>query len=151
MELSVVRERILATPLAKKLPEEMKQRFVMVLLWVADTVDVSREEVLFQLGDRGTKEGCLILEGMVRIKTESNDTKTIEAPDILGEVQLFTPDGFRTATVEVVVGGKILKWKWKDWSREAQAFYTADEWNTLKLILAKSAGARDSDLFPGAR
>lgn len=147
MELSEMRERILETPLAKKLPEEMKQRFVMVLLWVADTQDVSREEVLFQIGDRGTKEGCLILEGLVRIKTESNDTKTIEAPDILGEVQLFTPDGFRTATVEVVVGGKILKWKWKDWASEAQSFYTPEEWNTLKLILAKSAGAREGDLF----
>ena len=28
---------------------------------------------------------------MVRIKTEADDKKTIEAPDILGEVQLFTP------------------------------------------------------------
>ena len=147
MKLSEIRERILETPLAKQLPEDMKQRFVMILLWVADTKDVSREDLLYPLGERGTKEGCLILEGMVRVKTEEQNTKTIEAPDIFGEVQLFTPDGVRTATVEVVVGGTTLTWKWKDWSAEAQIFFSDDEWNALKLILAESAGTREHDLF----
>ena len=59
----------------------MRQRFVMVLLWIADTEEVSRTEELFRSGEVDTDRGCLILEGMVRVVSESDANKTIEAPD----------------------------------------------------------------------
>lgn len=147
MELADMRERILDTPLVQKLPEAMRQRFAMILLWVSQTRDVSREEKLFQQGDARNNEGCLILEGMVRIITEEQHTKTIEAPDILGEVQLFTPQGTRTATVEVVVGGKILVFGWKDLGRQAREFFSEDEMAKLKKIITDSAWTREKNLF----
>ena len=147
MELAEIRERIQATPLVKKLPDSMQQRFVMMILWLAQTREVSRADKIFEQGAKDTDEGCLILEGMVRIITEDSDNKTIEAPDILGEVQLFTPQGARTATVEVVVGGKILLFKWFEVAEQARKFYNDEEMATLKKIIHASAWTREKDLF----
>jgi len=151
MELQTIRQRILATPLVSKLPEAMRQRFVQMLLWLADTREVSREEHLFKLGDKHNDEGVLILEGMVRIITESSERKTIEAPDILGEVQLFTPEGARTATVEVVVGGQILTFQWKTLAAEAKRVYSEDEWQTLRKTITESAWRREAGLFDAVK
>ena len=146
MTLGLIRERIENTPLIKRLPEAMRQRFVMILLWIADTEEVSRTEELFRTGEVDTDRGCLILEGMVRIVSESDANKTIEAPDILGEVQLFTPQGQRTATVEVVVGGEVLTFSWKGFGTTAKQFYTPEEMQTLKAMIAESAWAREDNL-----
>ncbi len=147
MELGDIRQRIKDTPLVKKLPEDMQQRFVMMILAIAETKEVSREEKIFEQGAKDTDQGCLILEGMVRIITEDSDNKTIEAPEILGEVQLFTPQGARTATVEVVVGGKILLFKWRDLSELSKTLYNNDEMATLKKIIQESAWTREKNLF----
>ena len=146
MNLGLMRERITTTPLSQQLPENMRDRFIMALLYVADTEEVTRTQELFRKGEADTDRGCLILEGMVRIKTEKDDKKTIEAPDILGEVQLFTPQGTRTATVEVVVGGEILTFSWKDFGHCAKSLYSPEEMQTLKKIIADSAWAREEHL-----
>ncbi len=147
MELGEIRQRIQDTPLVKKLPEDMRQRFVMMILALAETKDVSREEKIFEQGAKDTDQGCIILEGMVRIITEESDKKTIEAPEILGEVQLFTPQGARTATVEVVVGGKILLFKWLELSELSKTFYNEEEMAALKKIIKESAWTREKNLF----
>lgn len=147
MQLSLIRERILDTPLAKKLPEPMRQRFVKILLWIAKTEEVSREQELFKQGETDTDRGCLILEGMVRIITEKSGSKTIDAPDILGEVQLFTPKGERTATVEVVVGGEILTFGWRDFASQAREQFNNEEMATMRNLIAESAWAREDKLL----
>lgn len=146
MDLATIRERILATPLVSRLPDGMRQRFVMILLWLSDTREVSREETLFEQGESDTDDGCLILEGMVRIKTESAANKTIEAPDILGEVQLFTPNRQRTATVEVVVGGNVLTFSWHELAKVAKEHFTEAEFADLKRVITESAWTREENL-----
>lgn len=146
MNLADMRTRILTTPLAKKLPDDMQKRFAMILLWVSDTAEVSREDRLFEQGAKDTDTGMLILEGMVRIITDGATKKTIEAPDILGEVQLFTPEGTRTATVDVVVGGVILTFRWKELGDLAREFFTDDEMETLRSLIMESAWTREKNL-----
>ena len=147
MELGEIRQRIQDTPLVKKLPQDMQKRFAMMLLAIAETRDMSREEKIFEQGAKDTDQGCLILEGMVRIITEESDKKTIEAPEILGEVQLFTPQGARTATVKVVVGGTILLFKWRTLSQLAKTFYNEEEMSNLRKIIHESAWTREKNLF----
>lgn len=146
MDLATIRERVLATPLVSRLPDDMRQRFVMILLWLSDTREVSREEKLFEQGDSDSDDGCLILEGMVRVKTESASNKTIEAPDILGEVQLFTPNRQRTATVEVVVGGIVLTFSWHALAKTAREYFSDDEFTELKRVITESAWTREDNL-----
>lgn len=147
MELEQMRERILGTPLVKSLPENMQLRFTMILLGYSETKEVTREQQIFKQGEKDTGTGCIIIEGMVRIITEQDNKKTIEAPDILGEVQIFTPDRVRTATVEVVVGGKILVFSWKDVGKATQEIFTSDEMKLFRKVIAKSAWTRDKSVF----
>ncbi len=147
MELSTIRDRIANTPLVKKLPEGMRKRFAGALLWISTTDDASRTQLLIEQGEKNKDLGVLILEGMVRIKTESSQTKTIEAPDILGEVQLFMPDRARTATVEVVVGGKILTFSWQALAAECRAVFNEEEMGTLRKAIFDSAWTREQGLF----
>jgi len=147
MELEQMRERILSTPLVQKLPEGMRLRFAMILLGFAETREVAREEQIFKQGDRDAGTGCIIIEGMVRIITEEDNSKTIEAPDILGEVQIFTPDRVRTATVEVVVGGKILVFSWKEVGAASQEIFSADEMKAFRKVIAESAWTREKSVF----
>lgn len=146
MELSTLRGRILDTPLVRSLPDKMRNKMVMLLLWISETEEVTREQKLFVQGDVDTDRGCLILEGMVRIITEGNNRNTINAPDILGEVQLFTPNGERTATVEVVVGGEILTFGWLEFGAEARKIMSEEEFAVLKKMIAESAWTRDNNL-----
>jgi hypothetical protein len=147
MDLSTIRERILATPLVMKLPAPMHQRFAQSLLWIAQTKEVSRAQHLIEQGEKHQDQGVLILEGMVRIKTEEGVSKSIEAPDILGEVQLFTPGRARTATVEVVVGGEILVFSWDGLAQECRRIFSEDEMRTLKEAIYSSAWTREKGLF----
>jgi len=147
MDLSTIRERILSTPLVKKLPAPMHQRFAQALLWISDTKDVARTQNLIEQGEKHSDQGVLILEGMVRVKTEDGVSKTIEAPDILGEIQLFTPGRARTATVEVVVGGKILAFAWTTLAQECQRIFSDDEMKTLREAIYSSAWTREKGLF----
>lgn len=146
MDLVTIRERMLATPLFKRLPETMHQRLAQALLWIAQTEDVSREQRLFELGQKNDDEGVIVLEGMVRIITEQDRNKTIEAPDVLGEIQLFTPERTRTATVEVVVGGTILRFQWRDLARELKAVLSGEEMETLRKAIVDSAWQREQFL-----
>ena len=151
MELADIRERILKTPLIRQLPEAMKPRIAMILLWVSKTQEIQREDKIFKQGQRDTGTGCIILEGMVRIITEESDKKTVEAPDILGEVQLFTPDGVRTATVQVVVGGEILTFSWTDFGKAARQFFDEEEMETLKKAITECAWMRQKNLLERLR
>lgn len=144
MELELIRSRILETPLVQRLPESLQQRFVMMLLWLGHERKVSREEVLFKMGDKHADQGCVILEGMVRVNSERKKDKTIEAPDILGELQLFTPEKARTATVEVVVGGSVLHFAWSDLAKEARQFFNDKEFDDLKRSIAEVAWTREN-------
>lgn len=149
MHLKLMRERILATSLLKALPETMRQRFAMILLWVSETRDVSRKDKLFVQGDLDAGTGCVVLEGMVQVRTEENPdaVKHIDAPDILGEVQLFTPQGQRSATVEVVVGGTIMTFVWHDLGVAARQFFDEEEMASLKRVITESAWRREENLF----
>ena len=147
MELATIRERILATPLVKKLPPEMHQRFTQSLLWIGETKEASRTQHLIEQGEKHEDQGVLILEGMVRIKTEDGVSKSIEAPDILGEIQLFTPGRARTATVEVVGGGLILVFSWDALAQECRRIFNEDEMRTLKEAIYSSAWTREKGLF----
>ena len=147
MELSMLRERILDTPLVRSLHPQMRKKMVMLLLSIAETEEVTREQKLFVQGDVDVDKGCLILEGMVRVATEGTMRNMISAPDILGEVQLFTPKGERTATVEVVVGGEILTFGWHEFGSEAQKLMSKDEMSELKRMIKDSAWTRDEKLL----
>ena len=146
MELGDIRSVILSTPLVKNLHDDMRPRFVMMLLHLSETKEMSRGDVLFLKGDRETDTGCLILQGEVEVQREGKGI-FVEAPEIIGEMHLFTPEGERTATVEVTVGGLRLEFEWGALGSLARQFYSPEELDILKKAIVGYAWKRDASLF----
>jgi hypothetical protein len=135
------------TPLVTFMPEEMRWRFVDAVLDVAQSDETRSGDVLFKLGDRNTDEGLFILEGAVKATRANGEARFLEAPDVLGEVQLFTPGAERTATVEVVYGGAVLRFSWRELGALAQSIFNAAELAELRRAIRESAHAREKDLL----
>ncbi len=149
MELQDLRERILNTPVVQSMPEKIRTRFCMALLWVSESQEVTLGEHLFLKGDQESDAGCILLLGSVEIyRQDGTHPVTVQAPDILGEMHLFSPGGQRTATVEVSSRGSVLRFEWQTLAKTAAHFLSKEEMATVNEILKKCAWKRDPGLFP---
>ena len=145
LSVEAIRKSILQIPLCRKLPDSMRDRFAMILMWISAPRELSRGQRLYAQGDPGGREGCLLLEGMVEITRAGGQTKYVESPEILGEGSQFMKTMERTASVDVVVGGMELTFAWKDLGRWSVRVFTKEERQTLKRIIAETAWARSGD------
>jgi len=147
MELQEIREEILNVPVFKGLPEAMHPRLLTGLLSIARTRQVTRGDFLFLQGERETDTGCLLLQGAVEVRRDGETPVYVQAPDILGEMRLFTPQGQRTATVEVTVGGVILEFQWGAFGIVSRHLFDKQELTLLKKAIVDCAWKRGPDLF----
>ncbi len=147
MEPKRILKSIQNTPLVGALPEEMRKRFADLILEVAQAGEAESGEVLFRLGEKNTDEGIFFLEGAVKVTRANGEVRYLEAPDVLGEVQLFAPSSERTATVETVYGGAVLRFSWRELSAEAKAVFSPAELAALREAIRDSADARERNLL----
>ena len=147
MDQDQIRNRITQTLLVKLLPQPMQDRFIELLLSVSEQGQVTSGETLFKRGDTNTDQACLILEGMLKVTRGDGEIRYIEAPDILGEVQLFKPQAERTATVDVVIGGPTLTFKWHDLGGAAKKQFSDDEMAALRETIMHSASIRERNIL----
>lgn len=59
----------------------------------------------------------------------------------------FSRPRSRTATVEGIVGGRILLFEWNELSSLCRTYYNEEEFETLRKVVHESAWAREKDLF----
>jgi len=135
------------TALVSALPPRMRDRFVDLVLDVAQSTDARSGDVLFKLGEKNTDEGLFILEGAVKVTRANGDVRYLEAPEVLGEVQLFAPSAERTATVETVYGGAILRFSWKELAAQSKKIFSPAEMGVLRDAIRDSADARERNLL----
>lgn len=147
MELQEIREEILRVPVFESLPDVMHARLLTGLLSTARTRAVTRGDFLFLQGERETDTGCLLLRGAVEVRREGVNPVYVEAPDILGEMHLFTPQGQRTATVEVTVGGVVLEFQWREFGVVSRNLFNKEELALLKKSIVDCAWRREPELF----
>ncbi len=147
MDSKRITKALLATPLIARLPESMRGRLADQVIEVAQADEARAGEVLFRIGDKNTDEGVFFLEGAVKVTRASGEELFFEAPDVLGEVQLFSPGAERTATVEMVYGGTLLRFSWKELGAAAKAVFTAEELAALREAIKDTAAARERNLL----
>jgi hypothetical protein len=140
-------EAILRAPLVTFLPRPMRDRFIAALLDVAQEDETQSGDVLFTLGERDSDEGIFVLQGAVKITRANGDVRFSEAPDILGELQLFSPGGARTATVETVYGGAVLRFSWHELGAQAKSIFNAAELSALRQAIRDCADSREKSFL----
>ncbi len=147
MDTDQIRSKIHETLLVKLMSDGISDRFIDVLLSVSERTAISPGQVLFKIGETDTDQGLLFLEGALKITRGDGDVRYLESPDIMGEVQLFTPQAERTATVEVVFGGPVLTFAWHDLGAAAQKEFDADELTELRELIKHTARTREKDIL----
>lgn len=147
MDSKRIIKALLATPLIARLPESMRRRLADQVIEVAQSDEARAGEVLFRIGDKNTDEGVFFLEGAVKVTRASGEVLFFEAPDVLGEVQLFSPGAERTATVEMAYSGTLLRFSWKELGAAAKTAFTAEELAQLREAIRDTAAAREKNLL----
>lgn len=147
MDSKRIAKAVTETPVVGALPHRMQGRFVDLVLEVAHSTESRSGDVLFRLGEKNTDEGLFVLEGAVKVTRANGEVRYLEAPEVLGEVQLFAPSSERTATVEAVYGGALLRFSWKELGARAKTVFSPSEMGVLRDAIRDSADARERNLL----
>lgn len=143
MNKDQLQSKVRQTLLVKLLPEPMQERFIEILSSVSEEKQAETGATLFKIGDTSSDQGCLIIEGMLKVTRGDGEVRYIEAPDIAGEVQLFKPQGERTATVDVVIGGPMLTFAWQAMAAAAKEAFSDEEMAALRKSILHIASSRE--------
>ncbi len=147
MDSKRIAKAVLDSPLVGALPHAMRDKFVDLVLEVAQADETRSGDVLFRFGEKNTDEGLFILEGAVKVTRANGEVRYLEAPEVLGEVQLFAPSAERTATVEMVYGGALLRFSWKELGAHAKKAFSPAQMGVLRDAIRDSADARERNLL----
>lgn len=113
-------KRLAELPLLKDMPDHSKERIANVFLSVSETVTLADREVLLREGDLGGDFGFVLVQGKAEIHKEGAATIDLHAPSLLGEMQQFNPQAFRTATVRAKGQTIALKFLWQELYSQAE-------------------------------
>lgn len=122
----------------------MRERVVMIAWW-AGAVQVSApgESLL----DEKVNDGIILLDGGVRIENTGKDPVTVDAPNLLGEMKQFMPDGTRTGTVIAHSECIVLRFMWHDFVQLSFRYLNKTEQAALKEAILADATTRLAELY----
>ncbi len=149
-ELTVLRTRILAAPFLDALPPKLRDRFAMIVLWISTVRSLEEGKELYIEGCRDDTGDCLLLDGSVEVIRTGFETEVVPGPSLLGEIQQFTQDKHRTATVRVLVPARALTFSWEELSELAHRVFIEEDCNIVSILLKQMAWGRCAELFDQA-
>lgn len=150
LSLSDTRAELLRVPFIAKLPEPLRERCAMMLLWCSREKDLAPRAFLYLEGKSDPNTGCVILTGQVTVEKDGEKTIYIDAPELMGEALQFTMDYQRTATVRAAVPTNAMTFSWTDIGATATQIFSADERKILLDAIRQLAWERCAELFDEA-
>ena len=90
------------------------------------------------------------MSGRVLVSRSAGVEEELEAPNLLGEIQQFTPDRHRTATVVALAPTTVLDFPWHAFAERVARLFTEEEQGILRSLIAQLAWARCDELFDRA-
>ncbi len=142
MTHSEYRSSLLCLPAIVELPEPMRNRVAMALLWIGQPAQFAVGEAIFVQDDEDEHTGCVLLTGEAEVLRDNQDAVRVAAPELLGEMQQLEPTAQRTATVQVTRDAHTLMFSWHDFVAYSGALLTTEEQIALRDVLRASAARR---------
>jgi len=121
MDAAVVREALMGLSLLAGMPEDVRVEVAEALVGVSELVAPEKGKALFQEGAIGGARGYVLLTGAVVVNREGAEPVQVSAPAVLGEMQQFSLQQYRTATVTVSKSGYALAFDWADFYARARS------------------------------
>ncbi|NUM56250.1 MAG: cyclic nucleotide-binding domain-containing protein [Candidatus Hydrogenedentes bacterium] len=142
MTLSDYRKRLLLLPFITELPEPLRARIAMCLLWIGQPAQFAVGDAIFVQGDEDENTGCVLLQGEVEVLRGNQDAVRVQAPELLGEMQQLEPTAQRTATVQAIADAQTLLFSWHDFVVYSAVLLTTEEQIVLRDVIRNSAARR---------
>jgi len=146
MDLNEYRPQADAIPMFQDLPEQTRELVCRILLKIAERSALAKGDVLYEKGTEDTGTGAALVEGAVEVRTDDGEPLTVNAPDLLGEMQLFDEYGERTATVTAAEDSVVLEFFWEEFVGVALSLLTREQQIEVKDMLSRHAATRLSQL-----
>lgn len=150
VNLNYAREQLLEVPLVTKLPENLRERFAALLLWVGTQVEFEDGAYIYMEGKSERNLGSILLDGRVTIEKDEQEVHTLTAPNLIGEAQQFTSNRERTASVRAVGLVLTLKFAWGDVGSKARELFSKEERLIIRKVIVDLAQERCVDIFDEA-
>ncbi len=100
--------------LFRELPDQLKLRASLLLLWNAHPLSLKEGELLFKEGDQCGAVGYLLLDGAVGLSVAGQVRHVVKAPDLIGLLPDFDPEMVWSATALAQSKAELLKFSWQN-------------------------------------
>lgn len=142
MTLSEYRKKLLLLPFIAELPEPLRARVAMCLMWIGQPAQFAVGDAIFVQGEEDENIGCVLLQGEVEVLRDSLEAIRVPAPNLLGEMQQLEPTAQRTATVQVTIEAQTLLFSWHDFVAHSGVLLNTDEQVVLRDVVRAAAARR---------
>lgn len=142
MDLQEYEPLVSRVPMLQDLQEESRTLVARILLKLAKGSRLASGDVLYTEGAEDADVGALLVEGAVTVRSGNGEAVTVNAPDLLGEMQMLDEYGQRTATVTAAEDSVVLEFGWDDFIGVARSVLTQEQQVEVRDMLATHAAAR---------
>ncbi len=129
-------------PMLQDLQEETRAIVTRILLKIAKRLQLASGDVLYTEGAEDTNVGALLVEGALTVQSGDSEPLTVDAPDLLGEMQMLDEYGQRKATVTAAEDSVVLEFGWDDFIGVARSVLTQEQQVEVRDMIATHAAAR---------
>lgn len=150
INLPHARGQLLKIPLVAKLPETLRERLVVLLLWIGHEKYFGDGAYIYVEGKSDLNSGCILLDGKVSVEKDEKVVEIMEAPDIIGEAQQFTSNRERTASVRAMGASLTLMFSWPEIGTKSARIFSSEERHMIKNVIRDLAWERCAELFDAA-
>jgi len=146
VEVSEYGAQVARIPMFQELREETRARVCSLLLSMVKPSVFVAGDILYMKGAEDPGTGALLVEGALAVGTGDGEELIVDAPELLGEMQMFDEYGQRTATVTATQASVVLEFVWNDFIALAISGLTQQQQLEVKAMLTAHAGARQGEL-----
>lgn len=140
-------EQVCRIPMLDSLSDSTRKSVASVLLQTAKELTLERGEVLYQGGDDSDNTGTMLVKGSVTVERDGKSV-TLNAPELLGEMQQMNKTRQRAATVTAQEQCIVLVFNWHDFVYTAVTMnaLTENQRHEFKNSIGKFVGRRLNEL-----
>jgi len=137
-------------PAWRRMSQPMRFITAQILEFIGTEQMVSDGQTLFSEGDDRDVSGAVILDGLASVSVNDQTIRTVNSPDILGEMQQLSDTHQRSATVVASGDIRIIRFRWHDFIKQIQNRDDLDDAQKMEIkrAIASVAGERLNENKP---
>ncbi|MBI2431728.1 MAG: cyclic nucleotide-binding domain-containing protein [Candidatus Hydrogenedentes bacterium] len=122
------------------LPDALRVKAGILLLWVGQSKCLKAGEILFEQDSLCGNTGFLLLRGKLALTAGNHAMSGFTAPDVLGVQPAFAPERRWTATARALSEVEVLSFSWLDYLKRLQNRLPSQDFRAVVQSVETQAG-----------